>query len=279
MLHVEHQEEAKRIPLDLIDANPFQPREYGINPEDLAELTSSITTLGVLTPILVRPHGERYQLVAGERRTTASRLAGLITIPALIRSYSDGEMLQLAIVENVQRANLNLLEEAHAYQNLMNQTGATQTEVAAMVGKSRAHIGHTLGILNMLPSVQRRAAAGVLTLGHLKVMMSLKDPYIVEALADRIVAEGLTVRNVEELIALNQLSTNGNTITIRGTRSQNKTEHDITHVRDALALWLDTSVNVMSGKTRGRITIDFAGIEDLNRILQTMRLPEKYRQS
>lgn len=273
MLHVEHEEEASRVPLDLIDPNPYQPRQYGINEEDLRELTQSIAEVGVLTPILVRPLNGRYQLVAGERRTTASRFAGQTSIPALIRPYTDDEMLRLAIVENVQRSDLNLMEEAHAYQNLMEQTGATQAEVAAMVGKSRAHVGHVLGVLNMLPSVQRRAAAGVLSLGHLKVMMSLKDPYVVEALADRIVAEGLTVRNVEELVILGDLPGAEGAIRISRQRSKTRGPVDVAHARNGISRWLDTRVQVLAGRSRGKIVIEFADLEDLARILTTMQVP------
>lgn len=251
-----------------VDANPFQPRT-AFDEDDLADLIASIADLGVLQPVLVRPSGDRYQLVAGERRLRASIAAGRATIPAVIRDTSDLEMRRLAIVENVQRADLNLLEEAHAVRALIEEAHCTQAQAAELLGKSRAHVSHLLGILRLPEPVQRRVAAGVLSLGHAKVLMGISDPDQAAALADRIVAEGLSVRSTEEIVLLGDLPKQRSARAPRARSSRSS----LPQIENGLAAWLDTRVSVTAGRGRGRIVLEFADLTDLDRLLAAMAVP------
>ena len=276
VLHVEQDHAGAHAPdldvrwidLDLITANPRQPREV-FDEDDLADLAASISEVGVLQPVVVRPAGSGFELIMGERRYRASRLAGLARVPALVREVLDADLLKVALLENLQRANLNPMEEGAAYQALLKDFGCTQEELARSLGVSRARISHYLGMLRLPASVQARVAAGVLTAGHARALQSIRDPEVAERLATRIVAEGLSVRTVEELVALGDLPGWEDDVP-RPRRTPAKPEQ-LREVAHDLADLLDTRVSVMRGQRRGRISIDFADDEDLQRILGILR--------
>ena len=245
--------------------NPKQPRAV-FDEDALAELVGSVKEIGVLQPIVVRPHpsGEGYELIMGERRLRATKEAGLDVIPAIIRETDDTDMLRDALVENLHRSELNPLEEAAAYQQLLDDFGITHEQLAKRISRSRPQISHTLRLLKLPPLVQRRVAAGVLSAGHARALLGLDDGAAMEHLAQRIVAEGLSVRATEEAIAL------GVTVPVTkggSTRSGGRTEA-LDDLSARLGDHLDTRVKVQLGKARGKIAIEFATVEDLNRIVQ-----------
>jgi len=253
------------VDINAITPNPKQPRTV-FDEDALNELAASIKEVGVMQPPVVRSLGNgRYELIMGERRLRASKLAGLKTIPVIIRETADNELLREALVENIQRSQLNALEEGAAYQNLLNDFGYTHDELATKVGKSRSAVTNTLRLLNLPASVQRRIAAGVLTAGHARALLALTDEIEIEKLANKIVAEGLSVRAVEELVALGSKSEKVKKV------SPTKTPSPILkEVSDQLEGVLDTRVSVELGKEKGKITIEFADLEDLQRIAKAI---------
>jgi len=261
-----------QVPVDLVDANPAQPRRV-FDEAGMDELRASIAEVGVLQPVVLRPAGDRYQLVMGERRLRAARLAGLTEIPAVVRDTADEVMLRDALLENVQRAQLNPLEEAAGYQQLLEDFSATHEELAAAVGKSRSHVTHTLSLLRLPASVQRRVAAGVLSAGHAKALVGVPEPSACQALAERIVAEGLSVRATEELIAVGNLPgwEDEHLRARRARRPRPAPAADLTAAASELGDRLDTTVRIEAGKTKGRIVIEFAGRDDLDRVLAALR--------
>ena len=249
------------IDINLISPNPKQPRTI-FDEEQLNELAASIKEVGLLQPPVVRSiGGGKYQLIMGERRYRASKLAGLKSIPVIIRQTPDDQLLREALVENIHRSQLNPLEEGAAYQQLLNDFGYTHDELADRLGKSRPAITNTMRLLNLPASVQRRVAAGVLTAGHARALLSLSDEKEIEALANRIVAEGLTVRAVEEIVATGGAKIKGGTIK-RGKLLAPR----LKEIGDQLSDTLDTRVSVELGKKKGKIVIEFATVEDLERI-------------
>jgi ParB family chromosome partitioning protein len=249
------------IDINLISPNPKQPRTV-FDEEQLSELAASIKEVGLLQPPVVRSiGGGKYQLIMGERRYRASRLAGLKSIPVIIRQTPDDQLLREALVENIHRSQLNPLEEGAAYQQLLNDFGYTHDELADRLGKSRPAITNTMRLLNLPASVQRRVAAGVLTAGHARALLSLSDEKEIEALANRIVAEGLTVRAVEEIVATGGAKIKGGSIK-RGKLLAPR----LKEIGDQLSDTLDTRVSVELGKKKGKIVIEFATVEDLERI-------------
>jgi ParB family chromosome partitioning protein len=249
------------IDINLISPNPKQPRNV-FDEEQLNELAASIKEVGLLQPPVVRSiGGGKYQLIMGERRYRASKLAGLKSIPVIIRQTPDDQLLREALVENIHRSQLNPLEEGAAYQQLLNDFGYTHDELADRLGKSRPAITNTMRLLNLPASVQRRVAAGVLTAGHARALLSLSDEKEIEALANRIVAEGLTVRAVEEIVATGGAKIKGGTIK-RGKLLAPR----LKEIGDQLSDTLDTRVSVELGKKKGKIVIEFATVEDLERI-------------
>jgi len=210
-----------------------------------------------------------YELIMGERRLRASKLAGLKTIPVIIRQTPDNELLREALLENIHRSQLNPLEEGSAYQNLLNDFGYTHEELASKVGKSRSAITNTLRLLNLPAAVQRRVAAGVLSAGHARALLTLNDESEIEKLANRINAEGLSVRATEEIVATSQNTTGGNNSnkpsSEKGANSSALTAR-LKEVADEMGSTLDTRVTVELGKQKGKITIEFATLEDLERI-------------
>jgi len=254
----------REIPVDSISANPQQPRTV-FDPDQLSELAESIKEVGLLQPIVVRPlSAGRYELVMGERRLRAVREAGLDTIPAIIRPTEEEDLLRDALLENIHRVQLNPLEEAAAYQQLLTDFGCTQEELATRIKKSRPQISNTIRLLKLPLPVQKRVAAGVLSAGHARALLGLNDPDSMEKLAQKIVAEGMSVRATEEAVALSQdLPPQP---VHRVTREKIENPRAAT-IAAALSDKYDTRVSVTMGAHRGKITIEFSGEEDLDRIL------------
>ena len=260
------------LPTSAVTPNPRQPRAV-FDEEAMAELVASIGEVGLLQPIVVRPAGEgRFELVMWERRWRAAQQAGLETIPAIVRETRDHNLLRDALLENLHRAQLNPLEEAAAYQQMLGDFGCTQEELATRIKRSRPQISNTIRLLRLPPAVQRRVAAGVLSAGHARALLAVDSAAEQELLAQRVVAEGMSVRAIEELVA------------IGGTASAPVAERRprqrvVAPQADAAALrltdYLDTRVRVEMGRSKGRIVIDFATAEDLDRILALTLRGEK----
>ncbi len=249
------------IDLNNISANPKQPRTV-FDEDQLTELALSIKEVGLLQPPVVRSIGNgKYQLIMGERRFRAAKLAGLKSIPVIIRQTTDDQLLREALIENIHRSQLNPLEEGAAYQQLLNDFTYTHDELAAKLSKSRPAITNTMRLLNLPPAVQRKVAAGVISAGHARALLSLTDEKEIENLANRIVSEGLTVRAVEEIVA-----TGGTKVKAGSIRSGKIVAPKLKEISDQLSDHLDTRVSVELGKQKGKIVIEFATVEDLERI-------------
>ncbi|GAA5048461.1 ParB family chromosome partitioning protein [Thermocatellispora tengchongensis] len=257
----------QEIPVDAITPNPRQPREI-FDQEALRELADSIKEVGLLQPIVVRVAGpKQFELIMGERRWRASKMAGLSEIPAIVRNTQDNEMLRDALIENLQREQLNPLEEAAAYQQLLDDFGATHEQLAQRIGRSRPHISNTLRLLKLPPEVQKRVAAGLISAGHAKALLSLDNPAAQEQLAKRIVAEGLSVRTVEEIVAIGDAKAGP---APRERAPKKPTAPGLRHLADRLSDHFETKVKVDLGRRKGRIVVEFATIDDLERIIGTM---------
>ncbi len=253
------------VPLDAIVPNPRQPRE-DFAAEALEELVHSIKEVGLLQPIVVRPvGGERFELVMGERRWRAAGQAGLLTIPAIIRETEDNKLLLDALLENLHRAELNPLEEAAAYDQLLKDFSCTHEELADRIGRSRSQVSNTLRLLRLSPSVQRRVAAGVLSAGHARALLAVEDSEQQDRLAHRIVAEGLSVRAVEEIVAVGEAAKSN-----RRPRAGKRISPALADLAAALSDRFDTRVRIDLGQRSGKIIVDFASMEDLERIVATM---------
>lgn len=259
------------VPVTSIRPNPRQPRQV-FDEEALAELVHSVKEIGVLQPIVVRQveseGGEaRYELIMGERRWRATQEAGLATVPAIIRDTSDDDLLRDALLENLHRSQLNPLEEAAAYQQLLDDFGCTHEDLASRIGRSRPQISNTIRLLRLPPLVQRRVAAGVLSAGHARALLGLDDAAAMERLAQRIVAEGLSVRTVEEIVAL------GDGQVAKAPKKRPRAGSHTSELNDLasrLGDRFETKVSVALGRSKGRLSIDFASVEDLNRIIGLM---------
>lgn len=264
------------VPVVQIRPNPRQPRQV-FDEDDLAELVHSVQEIGILQPIVVRPlelgegeDGVAYELVMGERRWRATQEAGLETIPAIVRRTADHDLLRDALLENLHRAQLNPLEEAAAYGQLLEDFGCTHDDLASRIGRSRPQISNTLRLLKLPPLVQRRVAAGVLSAGHARALLGLADGAAMERLAQRIVAEGLSVRSVEEIVSMggDQIEQRN-----RATRQATVANPQLDDLATVLSDRLDTRVAVTMGKRKGKLTVEFASTEDLERILDLVGLP------
>ncbi|MEO6704013.1 MAG: ParB/RepB/Spo0J family partition protein [Jatrophihabitantaceae bacterium] len=251
---------------DQITTNPKQPRQV-FDEDALAELTHSIKEFGVLQPIVVRAQGDSFELVMGERRLRAAIAAGLAKIPAIVRDTSDDAMLRDALLENIHRAQLNPLEEAAAYQQLLEEFGATHEELASRIGRSRSQVSNTIRLMNLPIPVQRRVAAGVLSAGHARALLGLGSRDQQDDLAGRIVAEDLSVRATEELVALAGTESGGQRGAGRRKPTQKITAPAVGDLADKLSDTLDTRVRVELGRRKGKITIEFGSIDDLERIV------------
>nr|WP_275902005.1 ParB/RepB/Spo0J family partition protein [Brevibacterium zhoupengii] len=252
------------INVDLIDANPRQPRTF-FDEDQLSELVHSIREIGVLQPVVVRQkpgNSERFELIMGERRLRATKDAGLSAIPAIIRYVDDTDLLRDALLENLHRAELNPLEEAAAYGQLLEDFGCTQEELSERIGRSRPQISNTLRLLRLPPLVQRRVAAGVISAGHARAILGLREPEHMEILAQRIVAEGLSVRASEEAVVL---LNRGDSMNV--SRATTKVAPQFIEVAERLGDRLDTKVNITVGKKKGKLSVEFANQDDLDRIL------------
>jgi ParB family chromosome partitioning protein len=264
------------IPVGSIRPNPRQPRSV-FDDDDMAELVHSIREIGVLQPIVVRPipDGERsdngdgpaYELIMGERRWRASQQAGRDTVPAIVKETDDDALLRDALLENLHRSQLNALEEAAAYQQLLEDFGCTHDELAGRIGRSRPQISNTLRLLKLPPLVARRVAAGVLSAGHARALLSLDDSAAMERLAQRIVAEGLSVRSVEEIVTLG--GDQGERAKPRRPRAGSR-HPQLDDLAARLSDRFDTRVNIALGQRKGKLTVEFASVEDLNRIVDLL---------
>ena len=259
------------VPVTAITPNPRQPRTV-FDEDDLAELVHSVREIGVLQPIVVRAAepaedgAPRFELVMGERRWRAATEAGLETVPAIVRETADDDLLRDALLENLHRSQLNPLEEAAAYQQLLDDFGCTHEELASRIGRSRPQISNTLRLMKLPPLVQRRVAAGVLSAGHARALLGLKDGAAMERLAQRIVAEGLSVRATEEVVALGGDADRApRRATRRGERAP-----ALEDLAARLSDRFETRVKITLGKSKGRISVEFASVQDLNRILATL---------
>jgi ParB family chromosome partitioning protein len=260
----------RELPIDSIRANPQQPRSI-FDEDALQELVFSISTIGLLQPIVVRPLGSNeYELVAGERRLRASALAGFTQIPAIIRHTEDANMLRDALLENLHRSNLNALEEAAAYSQMLTDFGCTQEELAQRIGRSRPQVSNTLRLLKLPAPVQSRVAAGVLSAGHARALLALPDSDSMEAMAKRIIAEGLSVRSVEELVALGVGDGKPRQKKDRKRKSRPEAlEEAVRVMSESLSDSLDTTITVegfSKSGAHGKIVIEAADIADARRI-------------
>jgi ParB family chromosome partitioning protein len=262
----------KEIPVTAITPNPRQPRRT-FDDDTLEELAESIRQVGLLQPVVVRAAGPgQYELIMGERRWRASRRAGLTEIGAIVKQTQDNELLRDALIENLHRQQLDPLEEAAAYQQLLDDFGATHEQLAQKIGRSRPHISNTLRLLNLPPAVQKRVAAGVLSAGHARALLGLNDPAAQERLAARITAEGLSVRTVEEIVALG----GDDTPHKRTPVGRQPVAPGLLRLADRLSDVFDTRVRVEMGRHKGKIIVEFATPDDLERIVKAMN-PEALR--
>ncbi|MEN9304883.1 MAG: hypothetical protein RLY76_151 [Actinomycetota bacterium] len=250
------------VPLSAITPNPKQPRTI-FDSEALHELAASIKEIGILQPPVVRKiSADKYELIMGERRFRAAKLAGLSSIPVIVRETKDNELLREALVENIHRSNLNSLEEAAAYNQMLTDFGFTHDELADKLGKSRPVITNTLRLLNLPPSVQKRLAAGTLSAGHARALLGLANADEMERLADKIIHQGLSVRATEELIALGSAGAK-----VAGKKSKTRNHGKYQELVEKLEDALDTRVSIQAGKAGGKIVIEYADGQDLQRIV------------
>lgn len=251
------------VPVDSISPNPKQPRTV-FNEEAMAELVASIKEIGILQPPVVRQTSPgRYELIMGERRFRAAKLAGLRSIPVIIRQTPDNELLREALIENIHRSQLNPLEEAAAYTQLLQDFNCTHDDLAQKLGRSRPLISNTMRLLNLPASVQSRVASGIISAGHARALLGLENEAEIDRLAKRIVAEGLSVRAVEEIIAATSPKAASKT-----KKKSGGTSPEVNEIAERLGDHLDTRVKIKGGKTKGEISIEFSGYADLARIVK-----------
>jgi ParB family transcriptional regulator, chromosome partitioning protein len=254
------------LPIEQIRPNAAQPRQV-FDEDAMAELVHSIREVGLLQPIVVRRAGpDGYELVMGERRWRASQAAGLETIPAIVRDTGDNDMLRDALLENLHRAQLNPLEEASAYAQLLDDFGITHEELAQRIGRSRPQISNTIRLLRLGPAVQRKVAAGVLSAGHARSLLAVEDPEVQDRLAQRVIAEGISVRGLEEIVAVGDT---GAPVARRVGRAK-PTAPGLVELADRLSDRLETRVKIDLGRAKGKVTVEFATMEDLRRIVDVM---------
>ncbi len=251
------------VSIDSISPNPKQPRTV-FNEEAMAELVASIKEIGILQPPVVRQTSAgRYELIMGERRFRAAKLAGLRSIPVIIRQTPDNELLREALIENIHRSQLNPLEEAAAYTQLLQDFNCTHDELAHKLGRSRPLISNTMRLLNLPASVQSRVASGVISAGHARALLGLENEAEIDRLAKRIVAEGLSVRAIEEIIAATSPKAAS-----KSKKKSGGTSPEVNEIAERLGDHLDTRVKIKGGKTKGEISIEFSGYADLARIVK-----------
>jgi ParB family chromosome partitioning protein len=253
------------IDINLISPNPKQPRTV-FDEAALKELMVSIKEIGILQPPVVREvSGGRYELIMGERRYRAAKAVGLKTIPVIIRQTPDNELLREALIENIHRSQLNPLEEGAAYAQLLSDFNCTHEELATKLGRSRPHLSNTMRLLTLPQAVQKRVALGIISAGHARALLGLTDAAEIEKLANRIVAENLSVRSVEEIIATGG---SGKKSTKRKSRSGNP---ELNEIAEELGDYLDTRVKIEGSAKKGKIVIEYSGSEDLQRIIKEIK--------
>jgi len=254
------------VAIDSISPNPKQPRTV-FDEQAMSELVASIKEIGILQPPVVRQTSPgRYELIMGERRFRAAKLAGLRSIPVIIRQTPDNELLREALIENIHRSQLNPLEEAAAYTQLLQDFNCTHDELAQKLGRSRPLISNTMRLLNLPASVQSRVASGVISAGHARALLGLSNEADIDRLAKRIVAEGLSVRATEEIIAaISPKSAN------KSKKKGSGTSPEVKEIAEQLGDHLDTRVKIKGGKTKGEISIEFSGYADLARIVKKIK--------
>ncbi|MGY1803233.1 ParB/RepB/Spo0J family partition protein [Blastococcus sp. SYSU D00922] len=255
----------REVEVTSVVPNPKQPRQV-FDDEALEELTHSVKEFGLLQPIVVRENGDgAYELIMGERRLRAARAAGLDTVPAIVRDTTDDAMLRDALLENIHRVQLNPLEEAAAYQQLLEEFGATHEELANRIGRSRSQVTNTIRLMKLPVKVQTRVAAGVISAGHARALLGLPDPEAQDALATRIVAEGMSVRATEEAVAMAAAE--------RPTakrRTRNITAPGVEELGSRLSDRFETKVKIQIGRSKGKIVVEFGSVDDLQRIIGVM---------
>jgi ParB family transcriptional regulator, chromosome partitioning protein len=262
------------LPVESIVPNPRQPRRV-FDEDAMAELVHSVQEVGLLQPVVVRSAGpDRFELIMGERRWRATREAGLTTIPAIVRETGDDAMLRDALLENLHRSELNPLEEAAAYQQLLDDFGCTHDELATRIGRSRPQISNTLRLLKLPPPVQRRVAAGILSAGHARALLGIDDAETQDRLAGRVVAEGISVRGLEEIVAVGDAGS-----APKARRRSRPTAPALADLAARLGDRLETRVRVDLGKRKGKISIEFASIPDLERIVDLLDPPPLRRET
>jgi ParB family chromosome partitioning protein len=253
------------LPIDQVSPNQVQPRQV-FDEDAMAELVHSIMEVGLLQPVVVRQtSGNSYELVMGERRWRAAQKAGLEKIPAIVRQTDDADMLRDALLENLHRSALNPLEEAAAYQQLLEDFSCTHDELASRIGRSRPQISNTIRLLKLSPAVQRRVAAGVISAGHARSLLGVEDPEQQDRLAARVVSEGISVRGLEELVAVGETGSKE-----APARRRRPTAPGLQDIAERLSDRLETRVKVDLGQRKGRITVEFASLDDLRRIVDVM---------
>jgi ParB family chromosome partitioning protein len=254
------------VDINSISPNPRQPRKY-FDPEALNELTASIKEIGILQPPVVRQRANgTYELIMGERRYRAAKAAGLKTIPVIIRQTADDELLREALIENIHRSQLNALEEAAAYSQLLTDFNCTHDELAAKLGRSRPLISNTIRLMNLPTNVQQKLISGALSAGHARALLGLSDATEIEKLAARIVAEGLSVRSTEEIISSGVPKRK----TVKKLKSTKSATPELQEIADTIGDALDTRVTIVGNIKKGTIVIEFAGAEDLKRITKAI---------
>lgn len=256
-------DEVKMIKIEELRSNPYQPRK-NFDPIALQELSKSIKEHGVFQPIIAKKSIKGYEIIAGERRVKASTLAGLKEIPAIIRDFSDDEMMEIALLENLQRENLNAIEEATAYKNLIKTLNLTQEQLAERLGKSRSHITNMIGILSLPETTQNLISKKEISMGHARILSKLKDENQINELTDKIITEGISVRQLEDLTSNNTNFERKNKIE----RLPRKENTEYSYLEDSLSEKLGTRVKIKKNK----VQINFTNSNDLNRILEIMNL-------
>ena len=258
------EEQIQHVAVRQLRPNPYQPRKV-FSPEALQELTESIRQHGLIQPILVRKSLKGYEIVAGERRWRAAKMADLKTVPVVVKEFSDEQVMEIALIENLQREDLNAMEVAQAYEKLMQQFHLTQEELAAKVGKSRPHVANFLRLLQLPPQVQEMVSNGEVTMGHARALLALPDGESQIKWAEKVVREKMSVRQLEEEIQRHKQQN-----VSRGTSKKKKPERSrlVIYIEETLQQRLGTPVRIKPGKKRGRIEIDFFSEEDLNRIIE-----------
>ena len=259
-------EEIVKVPISELRANPYQPRKV-FDEEALKELSSSIKEHGVFQPIIIKKSIKGYEIIAGERRVKASTMAGLKEIPAIVRDFTDNEMMEIALLENLQRENLSAIEEAEAYKNLLNNLNLTQDKLAERIGKSRSHITNMIGLLSLPETTKNLINKKEISMGHARVLSKLKDESKIQELTDRIINEGLSVRNLEDITSGNDNFERKNKIV----RIAPKPVNEYKYLEDSLGEKLGTKVRIKSNK----LEIKFTNASDLNRLLEIMHLDKE----